>query len=136
MSLETPIMIKTIDNIIIPFNVEVIKSSIIIKNIIETLDSDDNIIPLMNEKCTNEVIQKIKIFLEYIYYNNIEKNALDDFITSKGYTKISEWFHDFINMDKQMLFDIVIVADYLDIKCLLDFGCWAIANQIKNSNIV
>lgn len=38
-------------------------------------------------------------------------------------TDISEWDAKFIQVDQEMLFEIILAANYLDIKSLLDIGC-------------
>ncbi|THG98680.1 hypothetical protein EW026_g3537 [Hermanssonia centrifuga] len=37
----------------------------------------------------------------------------------------------FITVDQEMLFEIILAANYLDIKPLLDVGCKTVANMIK-----
>ncbi|KAF9263039.1 E3 ubiquitin ligase SCF complex, Skp subunit [Marasmius fiardii PR-910] len=45
---------------------------------------------------------------------------------------ISEWDRDFIaRYDSEMLFEIILAANFLDIKPLLDLGCKTVANMIK-----
>lgn len=41
----------------------------------------------------------------------------------KRLTDISEWDQKFISVDQEMLFEIILAANYLDIKPLLDVGC-------------
>lgn len=72
--------------------------------------------------------------------------------TRKRTTDISEWDQKFITVDQEMLFEIILAANYLDIKSLLcvapplpsafrsfslpffthsDVGCKTVANMIK-----
>lgn len=69
--------------------------------------------------------------------------------TRKRTTDISEWDQKFITVDQEMLFEIILAANYLDIKPLLwvnpialsictehrssfsDVGCKTVANMIK-----
>jgi S-phase kinase-associated protein 1 len=44
---------------------------------------------------------------------------------------IEEWDADFIQVEQEMLFEIILAANYLDIKPLLDLGCKTVANMIK-----
>lgn len=44
---------------------------------------------------------------------------------------MSKWDAEYINVDQATLFDLVLAANYLDIKPLMDLGCKAIALQIK-----
>lgn len=41
----------------------------------------------------------------------------------KRTTEIADWDAKFINVDQEMLFEIILAANYLDIKPLLDVGC-------------
>lgn len=47
---------------------------------------------------------------------------------------ISPWDKAFMDVEMQLLFEIVLAANYLDIKGLLDLGCKTIANMIKGGN--
>lgn len=44
---------------------------------------------------------------------------------------ISEWDQKFLQVDQEMLFEIILTANYLDIKPLLEVGCKTVANMIK-----
>jgi len=36
---------------------------------------------------------------------------------------VSEWDADFVNVDQKLLFELVLAANYMDIKSLLDLTC-------------
>jgi S-phase kinase-associated protein 1 len=44
---------------------------------------------------------------------------------------IDEWDKKYMEVDQNMIFDIILAANYLDIRLLLDLGCKTIANMIK-----
>lgn len=46
-------------------------------------------------------------------------------------TDMSEWDQKFMAVDQEMLFEIILAANYMDIKPLLDCGCKTVANMIK-----
>ena len=46
--------------------------------------------------------------------------------------ELGEWDTKFMDVDEQMRFDLIMAANYLDIKPLLDIGCKTIANWIKD----
>jgi S-phase kinase-associated protein 1 len=46
---------------------------------------------------------------------------------------ISAWDQTFMKVDMELLFDIVLAANYMDIKGLLDLGCKTIANHMKGT---
>ena len=131
------IIIKTVDGIDIPFNIDVIKQSNTINDILEFTD-DNTYIPLLHEKCTNTVMMKIKEFLDHIYLNPNEDNLLVEYEKSYGNTPLSEWLENYINNDFNinMLFDIIAVSDYLDIKNLNTLTCSEMAKRIKHTHSI
>ncbi|ESK89871.1 scf complex subunit skp1 [Moniliophthora roreri MCA 2997] len=93
-------------------------------------DSDQPI-PLPN--VSSSILKKV---LEYCEHHRGEPlpaadsdQSQDD--TRKRTTDISEWDQKFITVDQEMLFEIILAANYLDIKSLLDIGCKTVANMIK-----
>ena len=58
----------------------------------------------------------------------------DDSDSRKKTTDIEEWDQKFMQVDQEMLFEIILAANYLDIKALLDVGCKTVANMIKGKS--
>jgi S-phase kinase-associated protein 1 len=58
----------------------------------------------------------------------------DDSDSRKKSTDIDEWDQKFMQVDQEMLFEIILAANYLDIKALLDVGCKTVANMIKGKS--
>ena len=58
----------------------------------------------------------------------------DDNDSRKKTTDIDEWDQKFMQVDQEMLFEIILAANYLDIKPLLDVGCKTVANMIKGKS--
>lgn len=48
--------------------------------------------------------------------------------------EISEWDSKFVQVDQEMLFEIMLAANYMDIKPLLDLGCKTVANMMKGKS--
>jgi len=44
---------------------------------------------------------------------------------------INEWDREFMQVDQESLFEIILAANYMDISALLDLGCRTVANMIK-----
>ena len=58
----------------------------------------------------------------------------EDADTRKKTTDIEEWDQKFMQVDQEMLFEIILAANYMDIKALLDVGCKTVANMIKGKS--
>ncbi|KAI9139379.1 SCF ubiquitin ligase complex subunit Skp1 [Paraphysoderma sedebokerense] len=116
------------------FNVEkqVAERSVLLKNMLEDVGDDDNdSSPIPVPNVTGRVLRKV---IEYCTHhkndpmptaedeNSDEKKRSDD---------IEDWDADFINVEQELLFEIILAANYLDIKPLLDLGCKTVANMIK-----
>jgi S-phase kinase-associated protein 1 len=48
--------------------------------------------------------------------------------------EISEWDKSFMKVEQDLLFEIILAANYMDIKGLLDLGCQTVANMIKGKS--
>jgi S-phase kinase-associated protein 1 len=44
---------------------------------------------------------------------------------------VSQWDADFIEMDQEALFELILATNYMDIKSLLDLCCSKVASLIK-----
>jgi hypothetical protein len=129
------LILKSINNHYFCISKDAAIKSIVINDIIENLGDTDEPIPLFNNSCTSEYLQKVLFFLDYIHNNQSSTDELKEWVDSKGYTgNLPEWFAQYINVDQQTLFGIVLIADFLHIQILIDFGCLTIANQIKHMN--
>merc|ERR1711985_226979 len=44
---------------------------------------------------------------------------------------VSEWDSEHVNIEQEVLFELILAANYLDIKSLLDLTCAKVASMIK-----
>lgn len=61
-------------------------------------------------------------------------NKTDEEKLADKTAEISEWDKDFCNVDQSVLFELILAANQLDIKPLLDVSCKTIANMIKGKS--
>ncbi|KAL6712816.1 hypothetical protein ACLMJK_009657 [Lecanora helva] len=129
---KTPQMIKltSSDNVEIPVERTVAERSILIKNMMEDIGEQtmNEAVPIPN---VNEpVLRKV---LEWCTHHKDDPPVTtdDDADSRKKTTDIDEWDQKFMQVDQEMLFEIILAANYLDIKQLLDVGCKTVANMIK-----
>jgi len=47
---------------------------------------------------------------------------------------VQKWYADFVNVEQVLLFELILAANYLDIKPLLDLTCATVASMIKGKS--
>src|ERR1700755_126971 len=89
---------------------KVLEKSILVKNMLEDVGESDNPIPLPN--VNGKILKKV---IDWCVYHkddlieNLENN-------NKKNIDIDEWDKKFYEVDQEMLFEIILAANYLDIK--------------------
>jgi S-phase kinase-associated protein 1 len=126
------ISITTSDGVHMEVERPVAERSILIKNLLEDLGGDaTESIPIPN---VNEAVMKKVIEWCGHHKNDPPATQDDDSDSRKKSTDIDEWDQKFMQVDQEMLFEIILAANYLDIKALLDVGCKTVANMIKGKS--
>ncbi|XP_047336648.1 SKP1-like protein 1B [Impatiens glandulifera] len=82
----------------------------------------DTVIPVPN--ITGKIMAKV---IEYCN-RHAEKLKSEEKTFEEELKKFDE---DFVQVDQGILFDLIMAANYLEIKTLLDLTCQAVANMIK-----
>ncbi|MCL7047730.1 hypothetical protein MKW94_027951 [Papaver nudicaule] len=95
-----------------------------IKHMIED-DCADNGIPLPN--VTSKILAKV---VEYCK-KHVESRGQDDPTDKKKTDEFKTWEAEFVKVDQATLFDLILAANYLNIKELLDLTCQTVADMIK-----
>jgi S-phase kinase-associated protein 1 len=88
-------------------------------------------IPLPNVSA--DVLGKV---IEYCkYYQDDEMRAIQTPLTLNRLEElVQEWYAEFVKVDKNLLFDLVAAANFMDIKPLLDLSCLAVSILIKGKS--
>ncbi|KAL6208855.1 hypothetical protein ACLB2K_019799 [Fragaria x ananassa] len=117
MSTETKkkLVLHTSDNETFEIEEAVVLQSQAIKHMVED-ECADNAIPLPN--VTSKTLSKV---IEYC-----KKHAEDS-----GEEALKAWDADFIKFDTDTLYDVIMAANYLNIKSLLDLTCQRVADMCK-----
>merc|ERR1712042_258105 len=111
-------------------DVEIAKQSVTIKTMLEDLgieEDDEEVVPLPN---VNAAILK-RVIQWCSYHKDDPAPPEDDENKEKRTDDISSWDADFLKVDQGTLFELILAANYLDIKGLLDVTCKTVANMIK-----
>ncbi|XP_061367721.1 SKP1-like protein 1B isoform X2 [Gastrolobium bilobum] len=123
MSSTRKITLKSSDGEAFEVDEAVALESQTIKHMIED-DCADSGIPLPNvtSKILAKVIEYCKKHVEAA--NPDEKPSDEDLKT---------WDADFVKVDQATLFDLILAANYLNIKSLLDLTCQTVADMIREN---
>jgi len=128
------VILASADGAHITVDREVADRSILLKNMIEDLGEEsvqNTPVPLPN---VNEaVLRKVIEWCEHHRKDPVQTSE-DDNESRKKTTDIDEWDQKFMQVDQEMLFEIILAANYMDIKNLLDVGCKTVANMIKGKS--
>ncbi|MCL7027317.1 hypothetical protein MKW94_029855 [Papaver nudicaule] len=96
-----------------------------IKHMIED-DCADNGIPLPN--VTSKILAKVIEFCK----KHIENPQGGDDRSAED--ELKSWDAEFVKVDQAVLFDLILAANYLNIKSLLDLTCQTVADMIKGKS--
>merc|ERR1739848_172835 len=122
--------LESSDGEVISVEVDIIRQSQTIDNMMSDLpqdsQSDEEVIPLPN--VNGNILQKV---IEWCKHHKNDGPAQEDDETEKRTDDIPSWDQEFLKVDQGTLFELIMAANYLDIKRLLDLCCKNIANMIK-----
>ncbi|KAL2905921.1 SKP1-like protein 1B [Bienertia sinuspersici] len=95
-----------------------------IKHMVED-DCADSVIPLPN--VTSKILSKV---IEYCK-KHVDSPKSSDNNDRQVDEELKNWDADFVKVDQATLFDLILAANYLNIKSLLDLTCQTVADMIK-----
>jgi len=113
------IKLQSQDNQLFELSIKAATMSETVKNLLEDVDTADAI-PLPN--VTGKILAKVVEYVKHHAENPIVPNETDG---------INPWDMEFCKVDQPTLFELILAANYLDIKSLLDLSCKTVANMIK-----
>ena len=122
------IKLQSSDGDIFPVDVEIAKQFITIKTMLNHFEVDkeeEKLVPLPNINMA--ILKKV---IQWATYHN-DNPSEEDKNKEKSTDEISSWDADFLKVDQGTLFKLILAANYLDIKGLLDVTCKTVANMIK-----
>ncbi|KEH23694.1 SCF ubiquitin ligase, SKP1 component [Medicago truncatula] len=120
-STSKKITLKSSDNETFEVPEAVALESQTIKHMIED-DCTDNGIPVPN--VTGQILAKV---IEYCK-KHVDAESSDE---KPSEDDLKNWDAEFVKVDQDKLFDLILAANYLNIKSLLDLTCQTVADMIK-----
>ncbi|XP_033125092.1 S-phase kinase-associated protein 1 [Anneissia japonica] len=124
------IKLQSSDGEVFEVEVEIAKQSVTIKTMLEDLGMDEeeeDAIPLPN---VNSAILK-KVIQWCTFHKDDPPPPEDEENKEKRTDDLCGHDIEFLKVDQGTLFELILAANYLDIKGLLDATCKTVANMIK-----
>ena len=115
----------------IEVDLETANMSVLIKSMIDDSGPDEDI-PLPNVK--KNILEKVIEFCQHLKENPLQEIE-KPLKTANLRDIVAPWYADFIEMEQEILFEIVLAANYLDIKQLLELSCAKVASMIKGKSV-
>ncbi|XP_032505736.1 S-phase kinase-associated protein 1-like [Phocoena sinus] len=125
------IELQSSDGEIFEVDVEAAKQAVTTKTMLKYLgvgdEGDDDPVPVPNVNATilKEVVQWCA------HHRDDSPSPQDGEDKEERTDDIPVWDQEFLKVDQGTLFDLILAANYLDIKGLLDVTCKTVANMIK-----
>jgi S-phase kinase-associated protein 1 len=110
------------------------KKIAIMSELIKTMaegDKEESKIPLPNVK--GAVLEHVVNYMTH-HFENPPKEIEKPLKSHKMSEVVSQWDADFVDVEKQLLFELILAANYMDIKPLLDLTCAKVASLIKDKS--
>lgn len=124
---EQMITLESRDKVQIQVQKKVACMSALVKTMVEG-DTDEKVIPLPNVR--SAVLQKIITYLRY-HVNNPTREIEKPLKSANMAENVPQWDADFVDIEQDLLFDLILAVNYMDIKPLLDLTCAKVASMIK-----
>jgi len=109
-------------------DIEVAKKSEVIKEMLENCDDSSEDVPLPT--ISSDQLRKVVQWLEQ-HRGDVVMDRLKGEEKDYNSDNIPEWDKKFFNLSQVELFDLILAANYLDIKDMLDLLAKSVANMMK-----
>ena len=103
----------------------------LIKGIVEDAGLDE---PIPIPQVKKAILDKILVYCKHLMEN--APPEIDKPLRSNNLADVvSDWYADYVNVDQELLFEMILAANFLDIKSLLELCCAKVASIIKTMTI-
>ena len=120
------VRLETSDNQVRDVPRAIAEMSVTIRNMLEDADDEgDAVVPLMN--VSSKILEKVIAYCEHYHeHPDTADNGKDG--------DISSWDSKFCEVDQATLFELILAANFLDIKSLLEVTCKKVASMIRGKS--
>jgi len=107
----------------------ILEMSVTIKNMLEDMATPDQPVPDAPIPLPNVNAKILDLVIKYCTYHH--EHPTEEKKDERRTDDIIPWDLEFTKVDQQTLFELILAANYLDIKPLLDLTCKTVANMVK-----
>jgi S-phase kinase-associated protein 1 len=125
--MSNKVKLTSSDNQMFEVDEEVANQSQTVQNMIEDTGTEE-MIPLPN--VPGKILSKV---IEYCKFH-VDAAKKVEGKPAKNEDEVKQWDTEFVKVDQATLFDLILAANYLNIKGLLDLTCQTVANMIKGKS--
>lgn len=123
------VILKSSDDEAFEVEEEAANMSETIKNMIEDTGAE---VPIPLPNVSGKVLQKV---IEYCNFKVKSKKKTEDRSgQAMADDDVKNWENEFVKVDQGTLFQLILAANYLNIKELLDLTCYTVANMIRGKS--
>ena len=126
---DKKITLVSSDGVKVEISVKAVRRSNLVKGILEDYPEDAEV-PLNN--VNSNILNKIKVYLEY--YENQEPPKIERPLPAEFKECCSQWDLEFLGDNIDLIFDLILGANYMDIKPLLELASAKVASVIRNKS--
>eukprot|EP00727_Mastigamoeba_balamuthi_P009689 m51a1_g5342 putative scf ubiquitin ligase (165) ;mRNA; f:436020-437329 len=129
MAEKKKVVLQSSDEQKFEVDLEIANMAITLKNMLEDIQTADTAIPLPN--VTGKILTKVIEYCEYHRAHPVPESDRPKDDKARLDEPILPWDQEFCKVELPTLFELILAANYLDIKPLLDLTCRTVANMIK-----
>ena len=102
------------------------KSKLIMSYVQNSVTDVEIRLPNINSRIFEKVIEFCR------HYKNITPKEIEKPLKSAVFSEVvPNWDSNFVELEQEVLFELILAANYLDIKSLLDLTCAKVASMLK-----
>ncbi len=115
----------------IEVEVDIATMSVLVKSMIDDAGTEEDI-PLPNVK--KNTLEKVIEFCQH-YKEEPLQDIEKPLKTNNIKDVVAPWYGEFVSIEIEELYEIILAANYLDVKPLLEVTCAAVAAMMKGKSI-
>eukprot|EP00040_Diaphanoeca_grandis_P010149 m.51971 g.51971 ORF g.51971 m.51971 type:complete len:178 (+) comp21526_c0_seq1:1511-2044(+) len=129
---EPQVILTSSDNKQVKLPAKHAKMMATIRHMLEDLGDDDNEEPIPTPTITHEILVKVAAYCAKHEDDPVDLSEEDEIRLREK--KISGWDQEFVDVPLKVLFEMILAANFLDFKPMLNLTCKAVAEMIKGKS--